>query len=56
MMTNPWIHDLIHFVVVRTATRAITVELPPTVNVTAVTMRDVRNSTTFEVDWHFEYG
>jgi len=49
IVADTWIHDPVHLVVIGTTTRAITVELFPTVNVAALAMGDVRDGAALEV-------
>lgn len=49
IVADTWVHDPVHLVVVGTTTRAVTVELFPTIDVAALAMGDVRDGAAFEV-------
>jgi len=54
IIADTWIHDSIHLVVVRPATRAVTVELFPALDMATFAMSDVRHGAALEVLglWH----
>lgn len=53
IVADTGIYDSVHFIAVRTAARAIAVELLPSVDVAALTMSDMRDGAALEIVWHF---